>query len=349
MKIAVLVSGGVDSAVSLALLKSQGYDVTAFYLKIWLEDELSFLGDCPWEEDLMYVRSVCDQLGVPLEIVPFQEDYWSKVVSYTINEVKSGRTPNPDILCNSRVKFGAFLDYCGSRFDKVASGHYANVVFKDGEYQLLMTPDPIKDQTYFLSGLSQEQLSKLICPIGTLNKSEVRELAKSYDLANKDRKDSQGICFLGKLKFKDFVKFHLGTLVGDLIEFETGKKLGAHEGFWFYTVGQRQGIGLSGGPWYVVKKDVKNNIVFISKNYYTQDKIRDEFEVRDLNWIGRVPEPTELKVKLRHGPVLNDCFVTKLDTGNFLVKLADNDQGIASGQHAVFYKDNRCLGGGIIV
>jgi tRNA-5-taurinomethyluridine 2-sulfurtransferase len=346
MKIAVLVSGGVDSSVALRLLKDQGHDVIAFYLKIWLEDELAYLGDCPWQEDLSYVEKVCKQADVPLKVVSLQKEYWDRVVNYTISEIKAGRTPNPDILCNSRVKFGAFLDCIDNSFEKVASGHYAKVQEVDGIFQLQMTPDVIKDQTYFLSHLTQKQLGRLVFPIGHFKKSEVRDLAQDYNLPNKDRKDSQGICFLGKLKFKDFVKHHLGINVGNIIEFETGKILGQHEGFWFHTIGQRQGLGLSGGPWYVVQKDVGKNIIYVSKNYFEVDKIRDSFEVDNINWICK-PLDSELKVKLRHGPKLYDCKIQHGDN-SVKVKLDENDQGIAPGQFATFYRDNICLGSGII-
>lgn len=357
-KIAVLVSGGVDSSVSLALLKSQGYDVTAFYLKIWLEDELSYLGDCPWQEDLNYVEAVCKKLDVPLKVVSLQKEYWDRVVTYTINEIKSGHTPNPDILCNSRVKFGAFLDAIDGSYDKVATGHYAQVQQEGDKFQLFTSPDEIKDQTYFLSHLNQKQLSRAMFPIGHLQKSEVRLLAEKFDLPNKNRKDSQGICFLGKLKFSDFVKHHLGTKPGDLIELETGNKVGTHNGFWFYTIGQRQGVGLSGGPWYVAKKDPEKNLVYISKNYYSEDKVRNQFFATNLNWVGVSPFAlslskgtngnTNLQVKLRHGAKMYECSIEQLANGNLSVKLKSNDQGIAAGQFAVFYKAGRCLGGGTI-
>src|SRR3990167_3405102 len=268
MKIAVLVSGGVDSSVALRLLREQGYDLTAFYIKIWLEDELAFLGNCPWQEDLYFVEKVCAQVNVPLEVISLQKEYWEKVVQYTISEVKSGRTPNPDILCNSRIKFGTFLEKIGIDYDKVATGHYALIENLDNRFNLKMSPDLVKDQTYFLSHLTQEQLSKVMFPIGHLEKNEVRQLAQEFDLPNKDRKDSQGICFLGKLKFSEFVKHHMGEQEGPLIEVETGKQLATHKGFWFYTIGQRQGLGLSGGPWYVVAKNPMNNTVFISRDYY---------------------------------------------------------------------------------
>lgn len=347
MKIAVLVSGGVDSSVALRLLKEQGYEVTAFYLKIWLEDELSYLGDCPWEDDLSYVKKVCLQANVPLQVISLQKEYWDRVVNYTISEIKAGRTPNPDVLCNSRVKFGAFFETIDDSFDKVATGHYAQVKEVDGRFELVISPDQVKDQTYFLSHLTQKQLSRIIFPIGHLSKKEVRELALKYDLPNKARKDSQGICFLGKLKFKEFVKHHLGIKVGDIVEFESNKKIGQHEGFWFHTIGQRQGLGLSGGPWYVVKKNPEKNIVYVSKEYFDADKIRDSFEVENINWINKKPDFDNLKVKLRHGPKFYNCLVEP-EKKTLKVKLDENDQGIAPGQFATFYKDDVCLGSGVI-
>ena len=352
MKIAVLVSGGVDSSVALRLLHDQGHDITAFYLKIWLEDELAYLGDCPWEEDLEYVRAVCAQIDVPLEVMPLQRAYWDRVVSYTIAEIKAGRTPNPDIMCNLQVKFGAFYDAIGDRFEKIATGHYARVEERDGLFHLMCAPDAVKDQTYFLSQLTQQQLSKALFPIGHLAKPEVRALAQRFDLPNKDRKDSQGICFLGKLKFREFVEHHVGTNKGPLVEFETNKVVGQHDGFWFYTIGQRQGIGLSGGPWYVVAKDPVKNIIFISTKYHEEDKPRDQFNVAAVNWItGKEPNKSGLEVKMRHGPKKYTCRLGKGTHGSdvWTVHLNEHDQGIAPGQFAVFYDGDECLGGGVIV
>lgn len=349
MKIAVLVSGGVDSSVALQLLKLQGHDVTAFYLKIWLEDELSYLGECPWEQDLAFVKKVCEQLDVPLEIVSLQKEYKDEVVAYTIAEVKAGRTPNPDILCNQRIKFGLFLDKIDSSFEKVASGHYAQVREKDGIVELFQSPDPIKDQTYFLSHLSQAQLKRALFPIGHLHKSELRALAHEFDLPNKDRKDSQGICFLGKFKFSDFIKHHLGTRTGQMIEVETGTVMGSHDGFWFYTIGQRQGLGLGGGPWYVVAKDIYKNSVYISRNYYATEKRRDFFVIDKVHWLsGFASNKKELEVKLRHGPQRYVCTVDFDDQHKGSVQLSVQDQGIAPGQYAVFYDGDVCLGSGII-
>lgn len=349
MKVAVLVSGGVDSSVALQLLKNQGHDVTAFYLKIWLEDELSYLGDCPWEEDLGYVKQVCEQLNVPLEVVSLQKEYKDEVVAYTIAQVKAGRTPNPDILCNQRIKFGLFLDKIDPSFEKVASGHYAQVREKDGIVELFQSPDPIKDQTYFLSHLSQKQLQRVMFPIGHLQKSELRELAHYYNLPNKDRKDSQGICFLGKFKFSDFIKHHLGVQSGFMIEQETGAVMGNHNGFWFYTIGQRQGLGLGGGPWYVVAKDIENNRVYISRNYYAEDKQRDSFLINQFHWLSGVSQqPTQCLVKIRHGAYKYACVISYDEQGKAIVYLKERDQGIAEGQYAVFYDGDVCLGSGVI-
>jgi tRNA-specific 2-thiouridylase len=363
MKIAVLLSGGVDSSVALQLLKEQGHDLTAFYLKIWLEDELSYLGSCPWQEDLDYAQKVCDKLQVPLEVISMQQEYHDKIVAYTIKEVRAGHTPSPDVLCNQYIKFGCFYDKIDSlypgAFEKVASGHYAQIAQAsdsqggdsrgDDLFLLKKAKDPVKDQTYFLSRLSQKQIARALFPIGHLLKSEVRALAEKFDLPTKLRKDSQGICFLGKIKFSDFIKHHLKDQIGDLVEFETGQVVGKHEGFWYYTVGQRKGIGLSGGPWYVVKKDTDKNIVYISKNYYSDDKSRDTFTVCDFNWIAHPPlekhalEKHGLEVKLRHG---ENLYKASLDNG--IVKIEGNDQGIAPGQFTVFYDGEICLGSAVI-
>lgn len=349
-KIAVLVSGGVDSSVALALLKKKGLDVTAFYLKIWLEEELSFLGSCPWEEDLKFVKQLCNQLSVPLETVNLQNEYSDKIIDLAIKQVKLGLTPNPDIMCNSLIKFGAFFDYINKKFNKVATGHYADLTKINNKYALKCSEDLIKDQTYFLSQLTQEQLSKIIFPIGKIkNKVEVREIAEKLNLPTKKRKDSQGLCFLGKIKFSDFIKANVGVQKGDFIEFETGKILGNHNGFWFYTIGQRKGAGLSGGPWYVVKKDTKKNIVYLSKNYFSKDKVRNKFYVSNPNWISEEePKNFDLFVKIRHGSKKYKCEIKKIEKNKIEVKIFENDQGISPGQFAAFYQNNLCLGSAII-
>lgn len=349
MKIAVLVSGGVDSSVVLARLKEEGHEVTAFYLKIWLEDELSFLGSCPWEEDLSYVRALCEQLGVELRVVPLQEAYRAHIVKYTIDEVAAGRTPSPDVLCNARIKFGAFFEAIDASYEKVASGHYAQVRQRpDGIYELFRSPDPVKDQTYFLAHLSQQQLSRLLLPIGHLTKELVRREAQRFMVPSRDRKDSQGICFLGKISFADFIAHYLGKRVGPLCEVETGAVMGQHDGFWFYTIGQRHGLRLSGGPWYVVRKDPESNTVFISRSYYADDKKRDQFSMRSVHWIDGQPRAGLLNMKLRHGPALACATLTPGLSGAYHVALAQRDQGLAPGQFAVMYDGDVCVGCGII-
>jgi tRNA (5-methylaminomethyl-2-thiouridylate)-methyltransferase len=349
MKIAVLLSGGVDSSVALRLLKDAGHDITAFYLKIWLQDEYSFLGECPWEEDLRFARGVCEQAGVPLNVISLQTEYWDSVVSYTISEIKDGRTPNPDMFCNSLIKFGQFYDKIDDSYEKVASGHYAKVEKANGNFQLKKSPDPVKDQTYFLAYLTQEQLSRALFPIGNYKKDEIRTLAEQYDLPNKVRKDSQGICFLGQIKFDEFIKHHLGIKTGNIINADIGKVIGEHNGYYYFTIGQRSGLGLSGGPWYVVKKDVEKNFVYISK-----EKIKTEqtnvFTVGKFNWVsGSKPVKKDLQVKIRHGASFFKCKLELNDNESGRVLLDGADKGIAPGQFAVFYDNEVCLGGGVIL
>lgn len=351
MKIAVLASGGVDSSVAIKLLKEQGHEVTAFYLKIWLEDELSFLGNCPWEEDLEYLRIICEREKIPLKIVSLQKEYHEEVVSYALNEIKAGRTPNSDLLCNSKVKFGKFYDIIGDEYEMVASGHYADKKIIGQKHYLKCAKDSFKDQTYFLAHLSQKQLSRAMFPLGPYLKKEVRELAARHNLPNQKRKDSQGICFLGKIKYNEFVKHHLGEKKGDLVEFETGTKMGEHKGYWFFTVGQRKGIELSAGPWYVVKKDIKKNIIYISNTYHDINKIRNTFEVEELHWIAGEPtqeQMSNLKVKIRHGETMYRATIELQNEKRGVVKINGSDQGLAAGQFAVFYCDDLCLGCGTI-
>ena len=350
MKIAALVSGGVDSSVALHMLKQRGHELVAFYLKIWLEDEMSFLGSCPWEEDLSYAQKVCAQCDVPLRVVPLQKEYHEHVVHYTIDAVKNGLTPNPDMLCNREVKFGAFYEKYGKDFDRIATGHYAQIKEQnDGSVDLLRAPDPIKDQTYFLALMKQEQLRRALFPIGHMQKSDVRAYAQMHDLATAKRKDSQGICFLGKISFHDFIKAHLGVRPGSFVEKETGRELGMHEGFYFYTIGQRRGIEINNGPWYVCDKDVEKNIVYVTHGYTGEDQRRDHCDVREINWINGMPEKTNLQVKLRHSEVLYDCTVVKSGENAVHVQLTQKDQGITPGQYAVFYDEQKCLGGGVII
>ncbi|XAR57624.1 tRNA sulfurtransferase [Bertholletia excelsa] len=362
LKVAVLLSGGVDSSVALRLLHAAGHSCTAFYLKIWFQEDFNnFWSECPWEEDLKYAKAVCDQVDVPLEVVHLTDEYWENVVSHIIEEYRCGRTPNPDVLCNTRIKFGAFMDaISGMEFDYVASGHYANIVHSFSERTnkpsvLELSRDMVKDQTYFLSHLSQSQLKRLIFPLGCIPKDEVRNMAKVFGLPNKDRKDSQGICFLGKIKFSEFVARHIGEKEGVILEAETGDFLGKHRGFWFYTIGQRQGLRLPGGPWYVVEKDVSNNVIFVSRNYFSFDKRRRLFRVGSLKWLGGSPpsQMDQLRCKVRHGPGFYDCSLRMevSDDKNevAVVRLSEDDQGLAAGQFAAFYEGRTCIGSGVIL
>lgn len=361
MNTAVLLSGGVDSSVALHRVKSEG-TVTAFYLKVWLEDEAGFLGDCPWEEDLLSARAVCERVGVELRVVPLQLEYYDLVVSYVLEELKEGRTPSPDIFCNQRIKFGAFFQAVGADFDRVVTGHYARVQRgEDGQYHLWQAPDSVKDQSYFLSHLNQQQLSRLFFPLGSMHKREVRELAGEFGLPNKDRPDSQGICFLGNISYPDFLQHYLGTRSGEIVEREGGQVLGLHEGFWFYTIGQRKGLGLSGGPWYVVGKDCAENRVYVSHRENIGSAFHDSFTCVRPSWIaGREPAwlsggsaggAVRLKLKLRHGPKMISCSLRKAGDASgerLAVRMEEGDRGLAPGQFAVFYENDECLGGAMI-
>lgn len=357
--VAVLLSGGVDSSVAMRLIMESGARPHPFYLKIWLDDEMAHMGECPWEEDIKYASAVCRQAGVKLQDVPFQRAYWDEVVTYTVEEARRGRTPNPDIMCNSRIKFGAFYNRIGKDFDRIVTGHYAQVTRDlNGRVELRTSPDVMKDQTYFLAHLRQEQLKAVHFPVGKYTKEKVRQLARYYDLPNQNRRDSQGICFLGRLKFDDFLGYHLGCRKGSLVEFETGKELGYHKGFWFFTLGQRRGVGLSGGPWYVVAKDVSENVVYVSREYNTTSKERNRYEFDNALWIsGKWPSGLEasgeclkLRVKTRHGPSFHNATVTRLGDERGVVELEERDKGLAAGQFSAFYDyEGRCLGSGTIV
>lgn len=349
MTTAVLVSGGVDSSVALRLLLDEGVDIAAYYLKVWLEDEVQgFAGDCPWEEDLHFVRTTCDALDVPLHIVPLQAEYLDRIVDHVLSELRAGRTPSPDVFCNRRIKFGAFVDHVGGDADMVASGHYARLEQDpQGGVRLLRGVDPVKDQTYFLSQMTQGQLQRARFPIGHLPKAEVRALAERFQLPSRQRKDSQGICFLGKIDYRQFIEFHLGQREGDIVDDDTGETLGRHQGYWFFTIGQRFGLGLSGGPWYVVGKDIDDNRLLVAHGRRHGERARREFTATDANWIGAAPQHERLQVKLRHGPHTIGCDVV-LSDDLCHVNLHEPDAGIASGQHAVFYDGDVCLGGAII-
>ncbi|MCJ7753242.1 MAG: tRNA 2-thiouridine(34) synthase MnmA [Thermoanaerobaculales bacterium] len=349
-RVAVLASGGVDSSVALLRLAEEGrHDLTAFYLKIWLEDDMAFLGSCPWEEDLEYVRQACDTAGIPLEVVSLQREYLDTVVAYALDELKSGHTPSPDVMCNRMIKFGAFVDRIGERFDFVASGHHARVGARDGLARLLRAADAHKDQTYFLCQLRQDQLVRSLFPIGDLTKAQVRDEARRLGLANADRPDSQGICFLGRVPFDDFVHHHLGERPGEIREAVTGELLGTHRGTWFHTIGQRRGLGLGSGPWYVVDKDHPNNIVTVVHADRLAQFQRRHFRIPLPHWIAGPPSASRLEVKIRHGQHMDPCTAVFDDDGGLSVELVGTqDPGIAPGQFAALYDGEECLGGGVM-
>jgi tRNA-specific 2-thiouridylase len=348
MKIAALISGGVDSAVAVHRLVEQGHDIQLFYIRIGLDNGE---GDCSAEEDIEMCQYIAAKYHLPFEVVSLHEEYWESVMQYALRTVKEGLTPNPDIMCNRMIKFGYFNERWGKDYDKVATGHYATTIIGDDGLTYLGTaPDPVKDQTDFLARITYEQLAHAMFPIGDIPKSRVRELAIEAALPNAYRRDSQGICFLGKINYNDFIRRHLGEKPGAIVELETGRKLGQHRGYWFHTIGQRKGLGLSGGPWYVVKKNVHDNVVYVSQGYDTEKQYGRELHLDEMHWITRDPQITEVTFKNRHMPEFIPARLTHLGEREYVIESAEKVQGIAPGQFAVIYSpDHRiCYGSGII-
>jgi len=409
LRVAVLLSGGVDSALALNAAVAAGHAVTAFYLQIWFQEDFRNSWDaCPWETDLAFARATCQQAGVPLRVLPLTAAYWARVVQACVSDVAAGRTPNPDLLCNSRVKFGAFLEALqaeGGGFDRIASGHYAALTRRPlpgggVAAALRQCADAEKDQTYFLAGLSGAQLASAMFPLARLSKREVRAAAAAGRLPPAARRDSQGLCFLGKVKFSEFLFSHLGACPGALVELESGARLGRHDGFWFHTAGQRQGLRLSGGPWYVAAKDPGRNVVYVSRAYHAPEAAagRRAFRCAHFSWAGDARPAqgpgTGLRVKVRHGSKSYACELRWEAPGeaaaaeaaaaaaaearyarvrprahdppprvaggaaaaeaaaglSALVRIDSSDQGLASGQYAVFYDaQGECLGCAVIL
>nr|WP_314669789.1 tRNA 2-thiouridine(34) synthase MnmA [uncultured Porphyromonas sp.] len=360
--IAVLASGGVDSSVAVHLLLQAGFRPDLFYIRIGMEDEEGFI-DCPAEEDMEMVTLLARKYQLRYEVIDLHKEYWERVVKYTIESVRQGLTPNPDMMCNKLIKFGVFEERVGHQYDYIATGHYASTARVDGKTFLATAPDPVKDQTDFLAQINFKQISKLLFPLGCLTKQQVRMVAEEAGLANAHRKDSQGICFLGKINYNDFIERYLGKRPGRIIEYETGKTLGTHQGFWFHTIGQRKGLGLSGGPWFVVKKDCKRNIILVSRGYdpltqYGTEIFVDKFDfiTEDLfapegavgNKEGAQVVPITLKI--RHTPEFVRATIRRLDKGYHIVSETPI-QGIAPGQYAVIYdtESRLCFGSGMIV
>ena len=352
MKIAVLISGGVDSAVAVHRLVEQGHDLHLFYIRIGRDDDE---GGCSAEEDIEMCQCIAARYGLPLEVVSLHQEYWDNVMEYALKTVRQGLTPNPDIMCNRMIKFGFFEQRWGHEFDLTATGHYATTVERDGLKWLGTAVDPVKDQTDFLARITYDQLKHLIFPIGDMPKARVREIAIETHLPNALRKDSQGICFLGKINYNDFIRRHLGEKPGAIIEIETGRKLGEHRGYWFHTIGQRKGLGLSGGPWFVVRKNLHDNVIYVSRGYDTEKQYGRELRLTEMQFITADPWGDEctavpIRFKNRHAPAFTEATLTRLDDGDYVIESAERVQGIAPGQFGVIYTPDAkiCLGSGII-
>lgn len=351
MRIAVLLSGGVDSAVAVDILSRQGHDLHLFYIRIGMDNGE---GDCSADEDIEMCSLIARKYGLPFEVVSLHEEYWDHVMDYALRTVKAGLTPHPDMMCNKIIKFGFFEERWGKHFDKTATGHYASIKEKDGKLYLATAKDPVKDQTDFLARISYSQLSHLMFPLGDLPKSEVREIARRANLPNANRKDSQGICFLGKIDYSDFLARHLGEKPGPIIDIADGKKIGTHRGYWFHTIGQRKGLGLSGGPWFVVKKNVRDNVIYVSNGIHTPLQYGRTIPVDEINWISGTPPELDrgemdVAFKTRHTPGFHTGKLRVTDDETVI--LSDSDvQGIAPGQYAVIYSPDHelCLGSGMI-
>lgn len=363
MKIAVLISGGVDSAVVVDKLYREGHELTLFYIRIGMDTDE---GDCSAEEDIEMCSLIASRYELPLRIVPLHEEYWEYVMGYALESVKKGLTPNPDMMCNKFIKFGFFEQRYGHEFDKTATGHYARVEEIDGRYFLATCRDRTKDQTDFLSAISYEQLSHIMFPIGDLTKEEVRAIAEEAKLPNAKRKDSQGICFLGKINYRDFIRRKMGVWEGDIIDIETGTKLGNHDGHWLYTIGQRKGLGLAGGPWFIVSKDVKANTLYVSRGYDTPLQYKKEIALEEIHWISGNPfedkclplekfeisegESAKISFKIRHTPDFTQGLLVRKPYG-WKIYSEKDIHGVAPGQYATIYTSDKglCLGSAMII
>lgn len=342
----------MDSAVVVHKLVEQGEDLHLFYIRIGMDNDE---GDCSAEEDIEMCTFIAKKYGLPFDVVSLHQEYWDNVMEYALRTVKAGLTPNPDMMCNKMIKFGYFEQRWGKDFDMTATGHYATTAFVDGRKYLATAVDPVKDQTDFLAQISYEQLSHLMFPIGDIPKSEVRRIAIETKMPNAFRKDSQGICFLGKIDYNDFIRRHLGEKRGNIIELETGRKLGEHKGYWFHTIGQRRGLGLSGGPWFVVKKNVADNVIYVSNGYDTEKQYGNILHLDEMHFISGNPwegitSPVNIMFKNRHTPEFMKATLTHLGGSEYIINSQRKVQGIAPGQFAVIYDASAhlCYGSGVI-
>lgn len=361
MKILVGLSGGVDSAVAAYLLKEQGHEVECAFMRNW--DSLTnndYLGNptindevCAQEIDYEDALAVADLLGLPLRRVDFVKEYWDDVFVTFIDEYKKGRTPNPDILCNKHIKFKAFYEYAKSNgFDWLATGHYARVVHEENQSFLLKAVDSNKDQTYFLCQMPTNALEHTLFPIGDLTKDEVRRIADQLKLPVAKKKDSTGICFIGERNFREFLKNYLPAKDGDIIDIETKKVLGRHQGVLYYTLGQRKGLGVGGneGPWFVIGKDIFKNELFVARKEDNPWLFSDSCTVGSLNWFNPIDlnEPLNCTAKFRYRQADNKVILHRLDKTTIHIEFVDPISSVTPGQEAVFYQGDQCLGGGVI-
>lgn len=343
-RVYVGMSGGVDSSLTAALLVEQGYDVTGVYMKNWTQDLPGM--KCPWADDLADAKRVAVQLGIDFKVFDFENEYRHKVVEYMIDEYKVGRTPNPDVMCNQEVKFKLFLEAAlEDGADVIATGHYARV--EDGV--LKMAQDTNKDQTYFLYRVTGAALQKTLFPLGQYTKPEVRDMAQARGLFTAGKKDSQGICFVGKVGIRDFLNQYVEQVPGEIIDQRTGKVLGHHDGAIFYTLGQRHGLDLGGGlPYYVVGKDMDKNEVYVTTDLNDITLWRETVELTAVHWINQPPTEGVYQIRVRHRAPLVDARVEVVADGQVVLKLSNPERAVAAGQSVVLYDGNVCLGGGIV-
>ncbi|MGG4551792.1 tRNA 2-thiouridine(34) synthase MnmA [Paenibacillus humicus] len=355
-RIVVGMSGGVDSSVTALLLKQQGYDVIGIFMKNW--DDTDEFGRCTAEEDAEDVRRVCEQIDIPYYTVNFEKEYYDKVFAYFLEEYKRGRTPNPDVMCNREIKFGEFLNKAMDLgADYVATGHYARVVQEhDGQYKLLRGVDSNKDQTYFLNALNQAQLAKAMFPIGHLPKPEVRRIAEEAGLYTAKKKDSTGVCFIGERNFREFLSQYLPAQSGDMVDIVTGEVKGRHDGLMYYTLGQRQGLGIggsgSGEPWFVAEKDLQNNILYVVQGDKHPSLYSTGLVASGVNWIAgadKLPDkPFKCVAKFRYRQQDQGVTLIPREDGTMFVAFDQPQKAITPGQAVVFYDGDECLGGGTI-